>query len=262
MGRKVSDGKSVRVTVPENTTVEQGAFALLDGFLGLAAQKVVTGAGETKGLVLNIEPGEYETSQIDATQDFAVGTKIYWDSTAKKFTETPTAVLAGVVTLAKDAGGVIWFRVAPGIINDEAATAIGTMTALTTTEKSTLVEAINEVDAHADEAATAIGTMTALTTTEKSTLVEAINEVDAHADAANAAIGTMTALTTTEKSTLVEAINEVDTAAAAAQADATTALARVAAKVACAEAATDEEVRTALRALLTALQAAGLMAAE
>ncbi len=115
MGRKVSDGMSVRVTVPENTTVEQGAFALLDGFLGLAAQKVVTGAGETKGLVLNIEPGEYETSQIDKTQDFAVGgTKINWDSTTKKFTETPTAVLAGVVTNAKDAGGVIWFRVAPG----------------------------------------------------------------------------------------------------------------------------------------------------
>jgi predicted RecA/RadA family phage recombinase len=198
MGRKVSDGKSVRVSVPENTTVEQGAFVLLDGFLGLAAQKVVTGAGETKNLVLNIEPGEYETSQIDKTQDFAVGTKIYWDSTTKKFTETPTAVLAGVVTNAKDAGGVIWFRVAPGIINDEAATAIGTLTSLTTTAKTNLVAAVNEVD----------------------------------------------------------------TAAAAAQADATTALARVAANVACAEAATAEEVRTALRALLAALQAAGLMAAE
>lgn len=198
MGRKVSDGKSVRVSVPENTTVEQGAFALLDGFLGLAAQKVVTGAGETKNLVLNIEPGEYETSQIDATQDFAVGTKIYWDSTAKKFTETPTAVLAGVVTNAKDAGNVIWFRVAPGIINDEAATAIGTMTALTTTAKTNLVAAVNEVDTHAD----------------------------------------------------------------AAQADATTALARVAAKVACAEDANAEAVRTALRALLAALETAGLMAAE
>ena len=198
MGRKVSDGMSVRVTVPENTTVEQGAFALLDGFLGLAAQKVVTGEGETKGLVLNIEPGEYETSQIDAAQNFAVGTKIYWDSTAKKFTETPTAVLAGVVTNAKDAGGVIWFRVAPGIINDEAATAIGTLTSLTTTAKTNLVAAVNEVD----------------------------------------------------------------TAAAAAQADATTALGRVAANVACADDANAEAVRTALRALLAALETAGLMAAQ
>jgi len=198
MGRKVSDGKSVRVTVPENTTVEQGAFVRLDGFLGLAAQHVVTGAGETKGLVLNIEPGEYETSQIDKTQSFAVGTKIYWDDTEKEFTETPTPVLAGVVTAAKDAGGVIWFRLAPGIINDEAAEAIGAMTTLTTTEKGSLVGAINEVNANAD----------------------------------------------------------------AAQADATAALARVAANVACAADATAEDVRTALRALLAALQAAGLMAAE
>ena len=120
-----------------------------------------------------------------------MGTKIYWDDTEKEFTETPTPVLAGVVTVAKDAGGVIWFRVAPGIINDEAATAIGMMTTLTTTKKSTLVEAINEVDAHADAA-----------------------------------------------------------------------LARVAENVACAEDASDEAVRTALRALLAALEAAGLMAAE
>ena len=230
MGRKVSDGKSVRVSVPENTTVEQGAFALLDGFLGLAAQKVVTGAGETKGLVLNIEPGEYETSQIDKSQNFAVGTKIYWDASTKKFTETPTAILAGVVTNAKDAGGVIWFRVAPGIINDEAATAIGTLTSLTTTAKTNLVAAVNEVDSHADTANAAIGTLAELTTTEKGTAVGAINEVDSHADAA--------------------------------QTDATAALARVAANVACAEDATAEAVRTALRALLAALQAAGLMAAE
>ena len=222
MGRKVSDGKSVRVSVPENTTVEQGAFALLDGFLGLAAQKVVAGAGETKSLVLNIEPGEYETSQIDKSQNFAVGTKIYWDASTKKFTETPTAILAGVVTNAKDAGGVIWFRVAPGIINDEAATAIGTLTSLTTTAKTNLVAAVNEVDA---------------------------------------AIGTLAELTTTEKGTAVGAINEVNTNADAAQTDATAALARVAANVACAEAATTEEVRTALRALLAALEAAGLMAA-
>jgi predicted RecA/RadA family phage recombinase len=152
MGRKVSDGKSVRVTVPGNTTVEQGAFVLLDGFLGLAVQKVVTGAGETKSLILNIEPGEYETSQINKTQDFAVGTKIYWDAAKKEFTETPTAVLAGVVTNGKDNDGVIWFRLAPGIINDEAAEAIGAMTTLTTTEKGSLVGAINEVNANADAA--------------------------------------------------------------------------------------------------------------
>ena len=31
---KISDGESVRVKVPESTTVEAGKFYLLDGFLG------------------------------------------------------------------------------------------------------------------------------------------------------------------------------------------------------------------------------------
>ena len=78
---KVSDGKSVRVTVPENTTIEAGKFYLLDGFFGAAMQSVETGEGETAEVILNIEQAEYETDQIDPTQEFAVGTTIYWDGT-------------------------------------------------------------------------------------------------------------------------------------------------------------------------------------
>ena len=59
---------------------------------------------------------------------------------------------------------------------------IGDMTTLTTDEKTTLVGAINEVDAHADSNKLEIGDRSELTTDEKTTLVGAINEVDAHAD--------------------------------------------------------------------------------
>ena len=59
---------------------------------------------------------------------------------------------------------------------------IGDMTTLTTDEKTTLVGAINEVDAHADANKAEIGDRSALTTDEKNTLVGAINEVDAHAN--------------------------------------------------------------------------------
>ena len=59
---------------------------------------------------------------------------------------------------------------------------IGDMTTLTTDEKTTLVGAINEVDAHADSNKAEIGDRSALTTDEKTTLVRAINEVDVHAD--------------------------------------------------------------------------------
>lgn len=116
---KVSDGKSVKVTVPENTTIEVGKFYELDGFLGAATQSVQTEAGETKEVVLNIEQAEYETDQIDSAQDFAEGTTIYWDGA--KFTESANDGAdtqyrkAGRVTSPKDANNVIWFILGPQV---------------------------------------------------------------------------------------------------------------------------------------------------
>jgi len=111
---KISDGKSIKVTVPENTTIEAGKFYLLDGFLGCAVQDSETGAGETAEITLNIEPAEYETDQIDTADAFAKGDKVYWDNTSKRFTTVATdGVFAGVVTVAKDANNVIWFVFAP-----------------------------------------------------------------------------------------------------------------------------------------------------
>lgn len=113
---KVNDGKSVRVTVPENTTIAARKFYLLDGFLGCAMENVVTGAGQTAEVVLNLEQAEFETDQIDASQNFATGTAIYWDDSEKEFTETATDNrLAGRVTAGKDAGNVIWFILGPQV---------------------------------------------------------------------------------------------------------------------------------------------------
>ncbi len=114
---KVSDGKSVRVTVPENTVIEAGKFYLLDGFLGCAFQSVTTGTGETAEVILNIEQAEYDTNQIDAAQNFAKGTLIYWDAANNRFTETSTGNrLAGRVTQAKDANNVICFILGPQVV--------------------------------------------------------------------------------------------------------------------------------------------------
>lgn len=100
---------------------------------------------------------------------------------------------------------------------DTNATAIGTLSSLTTTDKSDLVSALNEVDSNADTAnatavqadgkadtnATNIGTLANLTTTAKTDLVSATNEV-------NGKVGTLTNLETTSKTNVVSAINEVD----------------------------------------------------
>jgi len=123
---KISDGKSVRVTVPGGTTIEAGKFYLLDGFLG-CAQSVQTGPGQIAEVILNIEQAEYDTNQIDTdqNQNFTKGTLIYWDDANKWFTGNAqrnaggNAVpnrLAGRVTQAKDSKGVICFILGPQVV--------------------------------------------------------------------------------------------------------------------------------------------------
>ena len=73
---------------------------------------------------------------------------------------------------------------------DDAIRKIGNLSTLTTDEKTTIVGAINEVDAHADANKAEIGNLSALTTDEKATLVGAINEVDAHTNTAQQAADT------------------------------------------------------------------------
>lgn len=108
-GGKMSNGKSVKVAVPESTVIEAGKFYLLNGFLGCAAQSVTTATGETSEAVLSLENAEYETDQINAAEAFGKGSMIYWDAGNKRFTNTPTALYAGRVTVAKDDNNVIWF---------------------------------------------------------------------------------------------------------------------------------------------------------
>lgn len=142
---KVSDGKSVEVSVPANSDLKAGQFAYLDGFLGVITRDVKTAANETAKAILIIEVAEYETDQIDDSKTFAKGDKVYWDNTNKRFTTDTTGIFAGVVTNAKDSNGVVWFVLWPGFVNETALQVIGDLNDLNTTDNQTLVDAINEV---------------------------------------------------------------------------------------------------------------------
>jgi Uncharacterized conserved protein (DUF2190) len=111
MGRRVSDGRSVRVTLPASSVVPQGAFALVQGWLGWAPEGATTGSAQTASLILVVEQAEYETSQLDVAQAYNVGDLVFWDPTNNRFT-TATGVTGarrvGRVTSAKDANNVIW----------------------------------------------------------------------------------------------------------------------------------------------------------
>ena len=115
---KISDGKSIKVTVPKSTTITAGKLYLLEGFLGVAMESVTTGEGETSEVTLSIENAEYETDQINTEEAFTKGADVYWDSTNKRLTTTATALYAGQVTSAKDNNNVIWFKLAPRVITN------------------------------------------------------------------------------------------------------------------------------------------------
>lgn len=110
---KVSDGKSVKVKVPEKTTIEAQRFYILDGFFGAAVQDVVTTDGESSEVTLTIEQAEFETDQTNASQDYKVGTPLFFNQVSGKFTETAAGNrFVGIVTSSKDARGAIWFKLA------------------------------------------------------------------------------------------------------------------------------------------------------
>ena len=106
---------------------------------------------------------------------------------------------------------------------DTNASSIGTLSNLTTTAKTDLVSAINELDGEVatntgnistnttniDANTTAIGVLTNLTTSAKNNLVSAINEVDANCDSNTSNIGNLSTLETTNKTNIVSAVNEI-----------------------------------------------------
>lgn len=149
---KVSDGKSVRVSVPEQTELKAGQLYYREGFLGFVTRDVKTEAGQTAEAILTIDVAEYETDQIDGTKAFNKGDKIYWDATNKRLTTDATDIFAGVVTAAKDTNSVIWFVLWPGFVNETSLQVIGDLSDLDTTDNATLVDAINEVVASVDDA--------------------------------------------------------------------------------------------------------------
>jgi cytoskeletal protein RodZ len=109
MGRRISDGKSFKATVPVSTTIVAGTFYELDGVVGIAFESITTDGSTTSNVQLGVEQAEYETSQIDTAQAFAKGAIVYWDSTNDRFTTTALGNRRfGFVSVAKDVNNVVW----------------------------------------------------------------------------------------------------------------------------------------------------------
>lgn len=114
---KISDGKSVDVTVAASNGVNAREFAVIDGFFGLAL-KTINAEENTAGevIALQIEQAEYITDQIDTTKTFTKGAELYFDPATKKFTDdnkVTGAFFVGRITATKDSNNVIQFILYP-----------------------------------------------------------------------------------------------------------------------------------------------------
>lgn len=85
---------------------------------------------------------------------------------------------------------------------------IGNISNLNTTDKTSVVNSINELVTKNQTLQNNIGNLTNLNTTDKSNLVKAINEVNSTGGGALALIGNLNELNTTDKDSVVDAINE------------------------------------------------------
>lgn len=88
---------------------------------------------------------------------------------------------------------------------------IGTLTNLTTSSKTDLVAAINEINSGVSTVSTNVGSLSSLTTSSKSSIVDAANEINAAVGSVAADVGSLSSLTTTDKSSIVAAANELKT---------------------------------------------------
>lgn len=174
------------------------------GAMGTSASTIVTAIKEITDELGNVTAGAMGTSastivtaiaehetQINANLATVVANKATIDS------DTGVINAANMGTVAHTIVNAIneLHTQIDNLDSDGAANPVGAISSLTTTVKSSIVNAINSLDSD-------VGTRTSLNTTADQDLVVAINEVFGH-------VGTIASLNTTANANLVVAINEV-----------------------------------------------------
>lgn len=101
--RIVSEARSVKVTIPINTTLVAGECFYVAPYLGVAMESATNDGSTTKDIALAVGPLVVATTKLTSGQDFVAGTPVYWVSGTQKFSETRTDIPAGWVYKTKGA---------------------------------------------------------------------------------------------------------------------------------------------------------------
>lgn len=190
--------KQVLVTNNLGRTAKYGELVYLDGYFGEVREYGGIANGATGRININADR-IIRTQQVEATDTFTKGSTLWFVSGGSS--------AAGTLEDADPGTGT---RYACGIITDEE----GTGGAQTAVSFRPFVQRLDSADVSAQVTVNtaAIGTLASLTTTVKTSLVAAINEVVG-------VIGALASLTTTIKTSIVSAINELVTRTATLEAE-------------------------------------------
>ena len=143
-----------------------------------------------------------DANNMLATFESVVGDWLIWQSTLYVVTRNIEIGQAYVDEYNIERATVEYFiKLYIGNLQNYVDTKTGSLSNLSTTDKTNLVAAINEVLSTVN---TLIGTLSNLNTTDKTSVVNAINEVLSN-------VGSLASLNTTNKTSVVNAINEVIT---------------------------------------------------
>lgn len=201
--RIVSEARSVKVTIPQSTTLVAGECFYVAPYLGVAMESATNGIGVTKDIALALGPIVVATSKLTSGQTFAVKTKVYWDESTQLFTETPGDIPAGWVYKAKGSESTpvahIFLqgpRFEPVDLTDAALVVDGLKAA-----ELSLLAGLEEQDHLADVAATGETTVAAVEGVDAAALVTDINKDGGVVDVLN--------VTRTKVDALVTAINAI-----------------------------------------------------
>jgi predicted RecA/RadA family phage recombinase len=101
MTKYVQAGKIINYTNLSVSDIAYGDVVVLSGRIGVASCPIPVGATGTVALE------EVYEMPAETTAAFAVGQKLYWDSTNKRLTATAGDVYAGIATEVKAAAGSV-----------------------------------------------------------------------------------------------------------------------------------------------------------
>lgn len=201
---EVDANNHLKITLSNDTVIDAGEITTVSELSGLDDVALTT-LSDGDSLVWDATAQKWINAELITTLENLSDVRLAnlqnadilrYDSITSKWYNTVTDTIVTENSANLISSGAVFTAIK--VVDDK----IGALANLKTTDKTTVVNAMNEVFDSLADLIVKVGDLTLLTTTDKTTIVNAINEIVTN-------VGDLTTLTTTDKTTIVNAINEV-----------------------------------------------------